>query len=178
MKTTKPIFRKDYLTNAKYLMARDADYKTLNDLKSKFSAIPFTEDWSGDGNLAQHVSFSPKGKAKLNKDWLKKEGDVYLFEAIPSALALYRLCAFDSVQVTAYGQDAYKVIWTTALCHTPSGRVVYFGEHKGAFSFWTTNYTEDIKDKAFTKDLLAFLTYLVSQRFAHPYDGLVAGSVA
>jgi hypothetical protein len=52
-----------------------------------------------------------------------------------------------------------------------------FGEHKGAFSFWTENYQDDIKNKSFIKDLSEFLTYLVSDDFAHPYDSLVAGSV-
>lgn len=171
---------KNYLTNCEYIKERIADYDTRDTLRKMFVAAKDAELSDCNGNLAAHITFNKKTKvAKFNKDWASSD-DKYaaMYEAIPSALALYRLCAFDAVEVQAHGPEGYKCVWSTALIHAQSGRIVFFGEHKGAFSFWTRVPEVEIKDKAFIKDLLSLLTYLVSDTCAHPYDGLVAGSVA
>lgn len=169
-----------YYRNCEYILKRQADYDTRDLLRSKFVAA---KDGSLDGfcgNLAAHITINIKtGKAKLNKEWAgSDENNVALYKAIPSALVLYRLCAFDEVKVETFGPEGYKCVWQVGLVHVKSGRLVYFGEHKGAFSFWTQNSADEIKDKAFIKDLCQFITYLCSDKFAHPYDSLVAGSVA
>lgn len=172
---------KTYLTNCEYIMERQANYDKLTELRAKFVAVKDNYEMNGfSGNLAAHVSFNRKTKkAKFNKAWsTSDDSNAAMYQAIPSALALYRLCCFDEVKVEAQGQNGYKCTWSVALVHAPSGKLVVFGEHKGAFSFWTAAHGEEMKDKAFIKDLTDFLTYLVSDNFAHPYDGLVAGSVA
>lgn len=171
-----------YLTNCIFAQKRDADYKTLEELKKIFvpAKMSLAQRSGSDGNLAMHVKIDRETKrVSFTKDWISSgEGVASLYEAIPSALALYRLCTYDEVQVEAYGQEGYKCTWMTGLVHAPSGRLILFGEHKGAFSFWTHNSSEELKDKAFIKDLSSFLSYLIGDNFAHPYDGLVAGSVA
>lgn len=59
-----------------------------------------------------------------------------------------------------------------------TGEIVIFGEHKAGSSFWTKFV--NIKDvpKEFLKDLKELIEYLVSDEVSHPYDGVVAGSIA
>ncbi|MFN3454040.1 MAG: hypothetical protein ACK41T_03705 [Pseudobdellovibrio sp.] len=170
---------KQYLTNANYIMDRQADYETLEKLREKFK--PVKEDiQSGNGNLAGFYSVNRKTKKlKLNKSRSYNfETDAGLYAVISSSLALYRLCAYDGVTVHTYGQEAYKCVWSVGLVHEATGVVVHFGEHKGGFSFWTQYASVEDAPKDFIKDLTMFLEYLISDNFAHPYDGLVAGSVA
>jgi len=169
-----------YLTNCIYIQECDGDEAARDDLKQKFTST--TKDLS-DGfsaSLAAHFTFSrTTKKARMSDDWDGPDkNSVALYQAIPSALALYRLCAFDAGTVRAYGPDGYKCVWSMSFIHAATGELVVFGEHKGAFSFWTRFSGKKDAPHALCEDLLALLTYLVSDNFAHPYDGLVAGGVA
>lgn len=172
-----------YLTNCVYVQKRDGDEQHRDELRQKFVAAQDIEMQSGIcGNVAAHVKVSTKTKkASFSKDWTSVAEDgssVSLYQAIPSALALYRLCCFDGIKVDAAGPDGYKCVWSTALVHADTGRRIWFGEHKGGFSFWLPEHSASELPEGFKKDLQEFLTYLVGDTFAHPYDGTVAGSVA
>lgn len=172
-----------YLTNCVYVQKRAGDEERREELRKKFVAAQDIEMQSGIcGNVAAHAVVSTKTKkVKFAKDWASanKEGSsVSLYQALPSALALYRLCCFDGVKVEAFGPDGYKCVWSTALVHVETGRRIWFGEHKGGFSFWMPEPSASELPEGLRKDLEAFLSYLVGDTFAHPYDGTVAGSVA
>ena len=172
----------NYRTNCEISLPRQADYATRERLAEVF--VP-AKDFSGDmngfnGNISAHVRFNKKTKkATVSKEWAVSDSkSITMYEIMPSALFLYRLCAFQPVDVIAEGHDGYKCVWSVPLVHTPTGTVIIFGEHKGAASFWMRESQLSRVDKGLLKDLKDFLTYLVSDTCAHPYDGLVAGSVA
>jgi hypothetical protein len=184
MKTINKDLHSNYITTCEYALERDADYKEHAEVQKLFIACGDPNfEWNGfSGNLAMHFKMNRKTKKfKVTKDWsCSDETHASLYQAIPSALVLYRLCAFDeNVKVQALGQEGYKCVWQIAFIHVASRRLVVFGEHKGAFSFWTDGHGAELKeDKQLVKDLTRFLNYLCSDKYAHPYDGLVAGSVA
>lgn len=169
-----------YLTNCVYVQKRNGDEETRDKLRSVFAAAVDIEMESGiNGNVAAHVKISTTTKkAKMTSSWSSEEGHVSLHQALPSALALYRLCCFDAVKINVEGPDGYKCVWSTALVHAPTGQRIWFGEHKGGFSFWMQEHDQKSVDKGLKKDLLKLLSYLVGDTCAHPYDGTVAGSVA
>jgi hypothetical protein len=174
-------FFEGYLTNCVYVQKRDGDEDQREELRKKFVAAQDIEMQNGIcGNVAAHVKISVKTKkATFSKDWVSNNGtSVSLYQALPSALALYRLCCFDGIKVEAFGPDGYKCVWSTALVHADTGRRIWFGEHKGGFSFWMPEHSASDLPEGLKQDLLDFLTYLVGDTCAHPYDGTVAGSVA
>jgi len=92
------------------------------------------------------------------------------------ALLLYRLIA------TFFGNpvcgDNYKSIWDYNIIHKHSGKLLNFSEHKGAIVFWLPESRFTQLHHHFKNDLIELMTYLSSSECAHPYDNLVAGSVA
>lgn len=170
----------NYLVNCEYSREREADYDARDKVLSKFEGTNVGDPSGTNGNLASCVAVSKKtGKVKLG-DTFSARSDLTapLYQAIPSALMLYRLCSTFEGKVESYGSEGYKCVWAFAVKHKETGEIIYFGEHKGATSFWTKYYSAKDLDSAFKKDLVELLNYLLSPNCAHPYDGLVAGSVA
>ena len=169
-----------YVTNCQYIQDRNGDYQTLEMLQQKFK--PSNEGLRNgfNGNIAAHFKVNRKTKKVSMADQWTCSDDKFasLHQAIPSALALYRLCAFGENTIRAFGQDGYKCVWQYAVEHIESKTLIVFGEHKGAFSFWLQKSSKDELSKELIRDLEQFITYICSDKFAHPYDGLVAGSVA
>jgi len=172
--------KSDYLTNCEYGSKRNADYDMAKTITDKWEFAK--EDFDGHGNLCSDVMFDPrtkKAKFKTKKEQNCSVDEMFkqvgFWRAIPAALLAYRLaCTFEGA-IKAYGQEGYKVTWDFPLKHKATGELIKFGEWKGGALFWTNG--DEVKG-AHKKDMLELLTYLVSDTCAHPYDGVVAGSVA
>jgi len=98
---------------------------------------------------------------------------------ISSALLLYRLLVLFSAKVEVEPmEDKYKCIWWVVLRHKATGEYLQLGEWKGAAGTWTKYYDHKELPASFKRDTLALMNELTSKDCPHPYDGLVAGSVA
>jgi len=64
------------------------------------------------------------------------------------------------------------------LLHKSSGKGISFSEWKGAAGFWLPDTDSAKVNKELKADLIELMNYLISEKCAHPYDNLVAGSVA
>jgi hypothetical protein len=96
---------------------------------------------------------------------------------ISSALLLYRtLCLFGAPVKVEHAN--YKCIWWVCLRHIETGEYLVLGEWKGAAGTWTEYHSAKELPKAFRQDILLLLNELCAPDCPHPYDGLVAGSVA
>lgn len=175
----------EYLVNARRGLEREADYEKRNDIVEKWEFLdvpPF-----GNGNLSMHLLWSDGRQARweegFDRNW---ETDHSLSQVISSALLLYRCAATFDTTIKTWGQKGYKAVWHLNLLHKPTGQRVGLGEHKGAAGFWTVHSSLEVVDngqkeaipQTFLDDIKELLEYLVSDVCAHPYDGLVAGSVA
>ena len=111
-----------------------------------------------------------------NTNWIKFPT---ISAVMSSALFLYRLlCLFETeVQVEPIN-DRYKCIWWITLKHKESGELLQFGEWKGAAGTWTRFHCLEDLPETFKRDYVLLLNELCSKDCPHPYDGLVAGSVA
>jgi hypothetical protein len=98
---------------------------------------------------------------------------------ISSAMLLYRtLCLFGAPVRVVSKRNQYKCIWWISLRHKESGEILQLGEWKGAAGTWTKYHSSTELPKTFRQDTLLLLNELCSPDCPHPYDGLVAGSVA
>ena len=98
------------------------------------------------------------------------------YEIISSANLLYRLCClFRKLPVDIEGPSGYKLVWTAYVKHKASGKVFGFSEWKGATTYRMP--TMKLEDE-WVDDWIELLDLLCSDHCPHPYDGLVAGSIA
>ena len=67
------------------------------------------------------------------------------------------------------------MVWTAYVKHKASGKIFGFSEHKGATTYRMP--TMELEDE-WVDDYIELLDLLCSDHCLHPYDGLVAGSVA
>lgn len=179
-----------YLVQPKYILERNADYKTQQHINSVFETVDTIPDTGTSGNLGMDLHVDIKTKKVVFKErpnMFSKEGGyekfmkkyAYLSRAIPSALALYRLiCIFPNPKFTELtGSEGYKMPWEIMLRHKETGEFVGFGEWKGAFNVRGTKSTNEY-DKRTLKDFIKLVNLILSEKSPHPYDGTVAGSVA
>lgn len=176
---------RNYLVNCDlYGGDRDADYELVRAAEA-FEPISTEEAGGGCGNVCSDFQVSRKTmKGKFSewpdigqwKEHEKKWGRFY--EAIPSALLMYRLACLFPGTITTEGQRGYKFVWQMALKHKATGEFVAFGEWKGGALFWTKWHKHTEMPLSYRGDLLALLDALLSRKCPHPYDGLVAGGVA
>ncbi len=169
-----------YITECAYVMERQADYNQSKLVSELFEAVPKDFD-GGHGNLCGQLVVNRKSKkSKFTKDYSKACEDERcsgFYSALPSALLMYRLACLFQGNIKACGQDGYKFTWQFALKHKKSGQIICFGEWKGGSLFWTQFNLSDVPND-FKADILKLIDVLVSDTCPHPYDGLVAGSVA
>lgn len=166
----------DYLTNCVWLLNRLKDDKKLEKMKKKFVFVKENRI-DTNGNLAMFFQFTKDRKVELQKDFATNFELYGFYQTIPSALLLYRLgCVFDGE--VHFDREGYKCIWEFPLKHIKTEEVVIFGEHKAGSSFWTRFVNVKDVPKEFLKDLKELIEYLVSDEVSHPYDGVVAGSIA
>jgi len=180
---------RNYLVNCDLYIDRTANYERRKKMEAAFEPDAAQEFPNHScGNVAHELQidrkdltckFQKMGTGDL-KDWAKqREVVATLYEAIPSALLLYRLlCTFGPVKLDCEGNDGYKMVWHYVLNHKKTNTKFAFSEWKGASGFHTTFHTHEEMPEEFRNDLLSLIEYLLSNECGHPYDGLTAGSVA
>ena len=175
---------RNYLTNCEMGLERNADYKRGREVMELFEAIPRVDDL-GCGNVSGHLVVNIKTKrARFVPDYCDACGPyenpkaVGFWQAIPSALLMYRLACLFPGQIETEGHEGYKVTWTMTLRHKATGEILGFGEWKGGALFWTKYGSYKELPTQFRSDLLKLINLLISDVSPHPYDGVVAGSVA
>lgn len=95
---------------------------------------------------------------------------------ISSHLLMYRLCCLFKGHVDVSGPQGYKSVWEVYMRHKSTGQLISFTEHKGSPSFYSSIFPPT--DSEFDGDWVDLLNLLLDRECPHPYDGLVAGSVA
>jgi hypothetical protein len=173
----------DYLVKPVYIQERKGDYSLLEKIKN-FEWVD--EDADGCGNVCSfELKVNKKthrpsfGKKRFMESGYEEEEKKYVgfYQAIPSCLLLYRLgCLFEG-RPNFEGPEGYKVTWSFSLLHTSGWRIT-FGEWKGSALFWLEANNSNELPKDFKKDVLKLLGVLLHKNCPHPYDSLVAGSVA
>ena len=167
-----------FLVNAEYCGDRTGNY-ALRDKINEVWEFTTDQDRETNGNInsrfyfnikKQTFEFSDESGLYFNKNYAS------ISRMISPALLLYRLIA------TFFGaprcEDNYKMIWHYTVKHKPSGKLLTLSEWKGAAGFWLPDVYHDKLTREFKDDIIALMNYLVSDKCAHPYDNLVAGSVA
>ena len=172
----------EYLVKPVLGRARDGDYSLLEKIKN-FEWVD--GDAEGNGNVCSELKVNRKthkpsfGRKRFMDPGYEEEEEKYVgfYQAIPSCLLLYRLgCLFEG-RPNFEGPNGYKVTWSFSLLHTSGERIV-FGEWKGGALFWLEAHNSKDLTKDFKKDVLNLLGVLLHKNCPHPYDELVAGSVA
>jgi hypothetical protein len=110
---------------------RDADYGTRDMVRQKWVVDP---DFDGIGTCGNVKPAIKNGKWQFLDFGGWGDGIVNMYEAMSSALLMYRLaCTFAGTMETS-GPDGYKCVWQLPLKHKGTGECIMFGEHKGAAS--------------------------------------------
>jgi hypothetical protein len=169
-------FKGNFAVNPDYAQDRTGNYELRDKIASKWEYSH--KDGAGCGNVNHQFYFdTSKQKFIFSDDRLYNDDSfIPMYRLMSPALLLYRLIA------TFFGNpvcgDNYKSIWDYNIIHKHSGKLLNFSEHKGAIGFRLpeSSYTE--LHFQFKTDLIELMTYLASNECAHPYDNLVAGSVA
>lgn len=182
--------KQNYLVQPQYTLDRNADYETQEYINSVFETVSEIPDSGTSGNLGSDIHVNKKKKKAFicEKPSLFSDKDNYekfeaenasLYQAISSALALYRLiCIFPHPKfVELSGGDGYKMPWEIMLRHKETGEYVGFGEWKGGFNVRGTKNALQYKEKTLD-DFMKLLNLILSNKAPHPYDRTVAGSVA
>jgi hypothetical protein len=158
----------------------DEAYERRDAIAGKW--IPFHKDeGSFCSNFSMRLSVAKDGTISWNK--ANKDPDIHgpwIHDIMPSAMWLYRLaCVFKPV-VQFDGPEGYKLVWSAAFCHVKTGVEIQFYEWKGGFTFGARGPKGNVspEDPVFIEDCLELLNFLASDECPHPYDGVVAGSVA
>jgi len=175
--TTQPITNTKYqfAVNAPYTQERTGNYERRDKVASKWENTK--ESVNGCGNVAYEFNFDVSKQSFVFGE--RQYGDENLIpfhQMMSPALFLYRIIA------TFFGSpkcgDNYKIIWEYTIKHKESGKVLQLSEWKGAIGFWLPETDHTKITKAFKADIIELMNYLCSNECAHPYDNLVAGSVA
>jgi hypothetical protein len=131
-----------------------------------------------NGNLLIHLQYSLSKKAF---EWVEHPtldlNAPFTVEVISASLLLYRLmCVFYEPPLVP--KRAYKTLWEYPLLHVATGHVLGLMDYKAGISMVTA--FDDLSEMPddFAKDALELLNFLVSEQVAHPYDGVLAGSIA
>lgn len=185
----------NYLVNCDYIQERNANYERRKAIEELFEPDPEQNFPNGaNGNVSYELVIDLETlKSKFLKanglEGLQKSRLVIqeigiqqyasLYQAIPAALLLYRLiCTFGPVKLQCAGNEGYKMVWYYALKHKKTNTPIVFDEWKGSSGFHTSFYTFTEMSEELQKDICTLVDYLLSDECGHPYDGLVAGSVA
>ena len=180
IKTTKTEIKfidREFSVNPQYVQERTGNYELRDKIASKWDNSKYRTD--GNGNVHHNFCFdiSKQTFCFSENGYTYNDGNyMYMHRIISPALLLYRLIA--TFFASPVCEDGYKLIWEYNLIHKKSGVQISFSEWKGAVGFWLaeTDYRKLSAD--LQSDLIDLMNYLISNECAHPYDGLVAGSVA
>lgn len=166
-----------FAVNADYTTERTGNYERRDAIKEKWEFTKKSENGTS-GNVNGQLYFdTDKQHFILSDDRLYNDDRfIPMYRLMSPALLLYRLIS------TFFGspncEDNYKSIWEYNIVNKHTGKVLTFSEHKGAIGIWLPEYSYTQLHYQFKTDLIELITYLSSNECAHPYDNLVAGSVA
>jgi len=176
--TTKEIKLIDgqFSVNPDYVQERTGDYDLRDKIAAKWANTDKRQE--GCGNIGHQFYFDIKNQSFIFSDesLYKEDGYISMYRIMSPALLLYRLIATFFGSPKCY--DQYKIIWEYNLIHKATGKSISFSEWKGAAGFWLPDYEHKKLNKEFKADLIELMNYIISDKCAHPYDNLVAGSVA
>lgn len=170
------IVKGQFAVNTDYTTERTGNYERRDEILKKWQFS--NGEVSGCGNVNNQFYFDIKNQSFTfsDKSLYMDESYIPMYRIMSPALLLYRLIS------TFFGSpkccDGYKTIWEYTVKHTESGKQMNFSEWKGAIGFWLPEHTYTKLSEQFRSDLIELMNYLISNECAHPYDNLVAGSVA
>jgi len=187
----------NFLVQPLFVVERQANYKAGEKLRKAFTSVTekdekiqkmLTEQGGYCGNVNSYISVNLKTR-KISFDrmvsFLDEGFEKYekkhcsLYEAISPSLALYRtICLFDNPHIDCEGNAGYKVPWTMLLLHNKTNIIVAQREWKGAFGIGLPQFKASDMPQSLKRDVKLLLETILSDKSPHPYDGLVAGSVA
>ena len=131
---------------------------------------------NGNGNVNYDCSFDlSEGRVVWGEHNFAKI--LGLANIISSPLLLYRLISIFHGNTTVV-KDPYKTIWWYNIKHKETGRILVFGEWKGAAGFWLPESSHAELKQPFKSDLEELLLFLISDQIPHPYDGCTSGQIA
>lgn len=166
----------EFYCNPKYVVARKGNYNKKDKICSKWE-YDETDYFDLNGNLAYELTFDSRNMKVIETPTVR-DYTIPFYKAISAPLAMYRLiCMFERMP-TDRNNDWYKVVWNFPLKHKKTGERLYFGEWKGAFGFHSKYTSLNKVPASYLADLKEIVEFLVSDEVPHPYDSLVAGSVA
>jgi len=164
-----------YSVNPSYSAERVESKEWKEKIKSIWE-FTVRQESGTSGNVKMYLHFDVETQSFVFKESFIYS-ELHFSQVISSPLLLYRLiCTFNAAPSVM--DDPYKTTWDLNLVHKPSGKLLMFSEWKGSARFWLPDYTYKDLEETFKNDLLDLLNYLVSDQCTHPYDGVLAGSVA
>ena len=172
---------RNYLVNCDYIQERNANYERRKAIEELFEPDPEQNFPNGaNGNVSHELGIDPNTlKSEFINEIERIRKYASLYQAIPASLLLYRLiCTFGPIKLHCEGNKGYKMVWYYALKHKKTNTPIVFDEWKGAAGFHTSFHSFTEMSEELQKDICTLVDYLLSDECGHPYDGLVAGSVA
>ncbi len=170
---------KQYITSAPYIAERLENTVWQDLIKVKWNFSPDSPDMHN--NLATNsLRFDKEQQRFVLQDAYNVifRNNESLGAVISSSLLLYRLiCIFNEAPIVENTEEAYKSVWEFPLRHR-SGDFFTFLDYKGAATVNSYHSRKEDLPEEVASDLLEFLTFITSNQVAHPYDHLLAGSVA
>lgn len=179
LQTKKPLIKLtkgEFSVNAPYTQGRTGNYELRDKISTKWENYSGDVEGCGNVNYQFYFDMSKQSFIFSSESLYDNAGFISMYRIMSPALLLYRLIA------TFFGTpkcaDNYKMIWHYNLTHKLTGKVISFSEWKGAIGFWIPDYDHAKLNMKFKKDLIELMNYIISEECVHPYDNLVAGSVA
>jgi len=164
----------NYVVQNKLIVRKRAkNYDQQDSIKTKWEYIDAHENAmdSYNGLIVTRDSEKRWEWGKLPND---KSTSKHIFDVISSNEMMYKIaCMFGKV---GFYENPYKRLWYSILRHKESQEQLYIGDAKGGVSIGCSKYH---LDKKFPRaDIEELLSFLCSYNVLHPYDGVIAGSVA
>jgi hypothetical protein len=171
---------KQYLTSPPYIAERLKNTDWQDIVKDKWTFSPDSPHLHN--NLATNcLRFDTEQQCFVLNDVRDSShrNTESLGSVISSSLLLYRLiCVFNETPIVSNAQEAYKSVWEFPLCHRSTSDYFTFIDYKGAATVNSYHSRKEDMSEQVASDFLELITFLTSDQVAHPYDHLLAGSVA
>lgn len=166
-----------FAVNPNYTADRTGNYERRDKIKETWEFTAKGENGTS-GNVNGQLYFDTTNQAFILSDegLYNDDNFIPMYRLMSPALLLYRLIA--TFFGTPVCEDNYKSIWEYNIVNKRTGKKLTFSEHKGAIGIWLPEYSYTQLHFQFKADLIELMAYLTSNECAHPYDNLVAGSVA
>ena len=168
--------KKDFAIGSQWNNERTGNYDKQSEIANKWQKSSPIE--YSNGNVSHNTVFDIEKQSIALMDYqYGNEKYISLYTLISSPLLMYRLiCVFGYTPIIA--ESPYKVVWEYPIEHKETGIQISFSEWKGGIYFGMKETDYKKLPQSYKDDFIALFNHLISNECAHPYDGLVAGSVA